>query len=77
MTTQAQQVLERAVGLPPIERAELVEGILSSFDFPSRADIDAAGAREAEDRIDAYDRGEIAAISAAKVFEKIEKKYSA
>ena len=76
MTTQAQQVLERAVGLPPIERAELVEGILSSFDFPSRADVDVAWAREAEDRIDAYERGDIAAIPVSKVFEKIEKKYS-
>ena len=77
MTTHAQQVLEKAVGLPPIERAELVEGILSSFDFPSRADVDAAWAREAEDRIDAYERGEIAAIPASRVFEEIEKKYSA
>ena len=76
MTTHTQQVLEEAVGLPPIERAELVEGILSSFDFPARADIDAAWAREAEDRIDAYERGDIAAIPASKVFEKIEKKYS-
>ena len=77
MTTHAQQVLEEAVGLSPIERAELLEGILASFDFPARADIDAAWAREAEDRIDAYERGDIAAIPAAQVFEKIEKKYSA
>ncbi len=76
MTTHAQQVLKEAVGLPPVERAELVEGILSSFDFPTRAAIDAAWAREAEHRIDAYERGEIAAISASRVFEKIEKKYS-
>jgi putative addiction module component (TIGR02574 family) len=76
MTTHAQQVLEKAVALPPIERAELVEGILSGFDFPPWADIDAAWAREAEDRIDAYEQGEIAAIPASKVFEKIEKKYS-
>ncbi len=76
MTTQAQQVLEKAVGLSPIERAELVEGILSSFDFPSRADNDAAWAREVEDRIDAHERGEIAAIPASKVFETIDKKYS-
>ena len=75
MKTQTQQVLEKAVGLPPIERAELVEGILSSFDFPTRPDIDAAWAQEAEDRIDAYDRGEIAAIPAATVFERIDKKY--
>lgn len=76
MTTQAQQVLEKAVGLPPTERAELVESILASFDFPSRADIDAAWAREAEDRIDAYERGDIAAIPASQVFDRIEKKYS-
>jgi putative addiction module component (TIGR02574 family) len=69
-------VLEEAVDLPPIERAELVERILSSFNFPSRSAIDAAWGQEVEDRIDAYDRGEIKAIPAAKVFEKIEKKYS-
>ncbi len=77
MTRDAQEVLLQAVGLPPIERADLVEGILSSFNFPSRAENDAAWAREAEDRIDAYDRGEITAIPAARVFEKIERKYSA
>ena len=76
MTTKMRRVLEQAVGLAPIERAELVEGILSSFDFPIRADIDAAWAQEAEDRIDAYDRGDITAVPAAVVFEKIEKKYS-
>ena len=76
MMTQTRQVLEKAVTLPPIERAELVEGILSSFDFPSRVDIDAVWAQEAEDRIDAYDRGDIAAIPAAAVFEKVEKKHS-
>ncbi len=76
MTTQTQQVLEKAVGLPPIERAELVERILASFDFPSRADIDLAWAREAEDRINAYERGDITAIPASQVFDRIEKKYS-
>ena len=44
--------------------------------LPSRADIDAAWAREAEDRIDAYERGDIAAIPASQVFERIEKKFS-
>ncbi len=76
MKTQTQQVLEKAVGLPPIERAELVEGILSSFDVPPRPDIDAKWAQEAEDRIDAYNRGDIVAIPAATVFEKIDKKYA-
>lgn len=76
MTTQAQQVLEKAVGLPPMERAELVERILASFDCPSRVDVDAAWAQEAEDRIDAYGRGEIAAVPASQVFDRIAKKHS-
>ena len=76
MTIQAQQVLEQAVRLPPIERAELLEGLLSSFDFPARSDIDAAWAVEAEDRIDAYERGDVKALPASKVFEQIDTKYS-
>ena len=76
MMTAVQDVLAKAIRLPPVERAELVEGILSSFDSPVRPEIDAAWAREAEKRIDAYDSGKIAAIPAAAVFEKIEKKYS-
>lgn len=71
MTAQVKQVLEKAIHLPPVERAELVEQIISSFDFPSREKIDALWAKEAEDRIDAYDRGEIKAIPASQVFEKI------
>ena len=76
MTTQTQRVLEKAIHLPPVERAELVEQILSSFDFPSRNEIDALWAKEAEDRIDAYDRGEIKATPASQVFERIDKQKS-
>ena len=73
MTTQTQQILEGAIHLPPMDRAELVEQIFSSFDFPSRNENDALWAKEAENRIDAYDRGEIKAIPASQVFEKIDR----
>ena len=76
MTIQTQQVLEKAIHLPPVERAELVEQILSSFDRPSREEIDALWAKEAEDRIDAYDQGKIKAIPASQVFEKINRQKS-
>ncbi len=76
MTVQTQQVLERAVRLPPVDRAELVEQILSSFDRPSREEIDALWAKEAEDRIDAYDQGKIKAIPVSQVFEKINRQKS-
>lgn len=71
MTVQTQQVLEKAIHLPPVERAELVEKILSSFDRSSRDEIDALWAKEAEDRIDAYEQGKIKAIPASQVFERI------
>lgn len=73
MTTQAQQVLNDAVHLSPIERAELVEKILSSFNFSARNDIDESWALEAEERVDAYDSGEIELSSVAEVFDRINK----
>ena len=66
-------LLEQALKLPPVERAELVESLLSSFEFRSRKTIDALWAQEAEDRIDAFERGEIPAIPAEQVFAEIEK----
>ena len=56
-----------------MERAELVENLLASFEFPSRKATDVLWAQEAESRIDAFERGEIAAIPAKDVFEEIEK----
>lgn len=73
MSRQGKQILAEALNLPPIERAEIVEELLSSFEFPSRKTIDELWAQEAESRIDAYERGEITAIPAKEVFEKIEK----
>jgi putative addiction module component (TIGR02574 family) len=73
MTPQSEQVLRDALALTPSERAELVEQILASFEFPARKDIDAAWAREAEARIDAYERGEIKSAPAEEVFKGIDR----
>jgi putative addiction module component (TIGR02574 family) len=73
MTPQIERILREALDLPPIDRAELVEQILASFEFPARQDIDAAWAREVEDRVDAYERGEIASSPAGEVFKEIER----
>ena len=72
MTRQSEKVLEEALNLPPIERAEIVEKLLSSFEFSDRNAVDELWAKEAESRIDAYEKGEIRAIPAKDVFEKIE-----
>ncbi|MCK4393762.1 addiction module protein [Candidatus Bipolaricaulota bacterium] len=72
MTAQTEEILSEALDLSPVERAELVEQILSSFDFPSREEIDALWAAEVEDRIDAYDQSKIKATPAHNVLEKID-----
>ena len=71
MTQKGRKVLAEALELPPIERAALVEELLSSFDFPARQEIDTLWANEAENRIDAYERGELSASSATAVFDRI------
>ena len=73
MTVQAQHVLNEAMGLPPNERALVAEQLLASLDSSASNSIDEMWAIEAERRIDAYDRGEINAISANEVFEKIDR----
>jgi putative addiction module component (TIGR02574 family) len=73
MSPQADRVLLDALKLSPVERAELIEKRLASFSFPDRKAIDELWAAEAEDRIDAYERGEIKSKTAAEVFARIER----
>ncbi|MFH0771342.1 MAG: addiction module protein [Candidatus Omnitrophota bacterium] len=73
MTYQAQQILKKALGLPPIERAELIEKVFDSFSDPQKNNFDRLWAKEAESRIDAFEKGKLKAINAKKVFQKIEK----
>ncbi len=74
MPKHSKEILAEALDLSPVERAELVENLLTSFEFQSREKTDALWADEAEDRIDAFERGEMAAIPARDVFREIEKK---
>lgn len=65
------KVVAEALKLPPVDRAELAEMLLASFETSSRAAIDQLWVREAEDRLAAYDRGELSATDADEVFAKI------
>ncbi len=71
MSGNTEKILAEALELQPIERAELVEELLSSFEFPARKSIDKMWAGEVEDRIDAYERGDLTSTPAKKVFDKI------
>lgn len=72
MTPQTHQILKQVLSLSPVDRAELVEHIMSSFGFPASKEIDAAWAQEVEDRLDAYDRGQIGATPVADMFKDLE-----
>ncbi len=71
MTGRAEQVFSNALTLPINERAELAERLFSSLDI-SQDKIDKLWAKEAEDRIKAFEQGKIKTVTAKKVFNKIE-----
>ena len=72
MSDRSAQVLKEALTLPSSERAELADQLLRSLDPPSRHKVDELWAEEAEERIDAFDRGEIKTISAKRVFDEVD-----
>ena len=69
MTTTAEALSAQAAQLPPAERIELVERILESLDQTVGA-MDTLWAKEAGDRLTAYRRGEVRAVSLSDAIEK-------
>ena len=69
MNPTAETLSAQAVRLPPEERVALVERILDSLDEPD-ASLDALWAKEADDRLAAYRRGEIRAVALSNVVAK-------
>jgi putative addiction module component (TIGR02574 family) len=63
------QILKEALSLKPDQKAELVDKLLASLDKPDQ-EIDDLWDREAESRIDAYERGKIRALSLKEALEK-------
>ncbi len=73
MSAAAQQVLRDAMGLTPMERAELIDALLRSFDPKVEEGIADAWKAEAESRIDAFDAGELTDDSADAMFARIDR----
>jgi len=71
MSDRGTEILREALSLPPVERAEIAERLLSSLDTPDRRRVDELWASEAEDRLDAYEQGEISTVPAKQVFDRI------
>jgi len=74
MSDRGAQILQEALALPPTERVALVERLLASLDSPAREHLDVLWSQEAEDRLDAFERGEIPTIAAKDVFDEIAKR---
>ena len=69
MTDAAKKISTQARKLSPEERLELVDDLLASLDEVDPA-IDSLWAREAEERLAAYRRGEIEAVPLQEVLAK-------
>lgn len=71
MTAIAEKVMESALDLSPVDRAELIERLFFSFDKAAENPVDKAWKIEVESRIDAYNAGKIEASHADEVFNRI------
>ena len=67
--TATNSVFNEALTLGPSERAELIDKLIASLN-KSDHEIEKLWAKEAEDRIDAYDQGKIKSISLEEVLKK-------
>jgi len=73
MTDAAKKLSSQARKLSASERIELVDSILASLDEPDPG-IDQLWAKEAEERLAAYRRGEIKAVPLQEVLAKYQVK---
>lgn len=67
MSTSLDQIKEQVRALSDEERAKLAESILESLHLPL-SEIEAAWAEEIEQRVAAFDRGEMSTYAAEDVF---------
>ncbi len=72
MTIHTKHILKDALGLPYIERAKIVDYLLSSIDRPNER-IDNLWRKEVEDRIKAYQSGKIKSVTLKEVLSKYRK----
>ena len=66
---RSKEILKKALDLSPSEKAKLIDRLLNSLEKPD-SNLDELWAKEAEDRIDAYEKGELLALSIKEVIEK-------
>lgn len=63
------EILKKALALDSAQKAELIDKLISSLSTPDK-EMDELWAKEAESRIDAFERGKIKAVALDEVLEK-------
>ena len=63
------KIIKELLALKPTEKAAVIDTLLSSLDKPDKK-IDELWSKEAESRIDAFEKGEIKAVTLEKVLER-------
>lgn len=62
MSTESQEILKRALALPDAEKAQVADELFSSLGEIDQA-IDSAWRHEVEDRVAAYEAGNLKSVS--------------
>ena len=70
MNDLVKELAERGIALPTEDRSRLVDLLLESLHESSRNEVEAAWAIEIEQRLAAYDRGEMESVEGDDVFAK-------
>jgi putative addiction module component (TIGR02574 family) len=65
----AREIYQKAISLKPQEQAELVDKLLDHLDSPDKA-IDDLWKNESENRIDAYEQGNLNAVTLNEIIAK-------
>ncbi len=67
--SRTDHILKEALMLKPAEKAQLIDRLIFSLDKPDN-ELDELWAKEAENRIDAYDQGKLKSVSLENVLQK-------
>lgn len=71
-----EQIAHEALGLPDEQRAELLDRLWHSLEGDSPLDLDDAWIAEAEERLAAFDRGELVALDGDQTLDALVAKFS-
>jgi len=69
MSSETQEILDRALRLPATDKAHIANELLASLDQPDES-IDELWRKEVEDRVAAYKAGALKSVSLAEVLAK-------